>query len=275
MVLTERLPDLSPCAFQMNAAKCSRPSITCLTSDNLRQGTGALGVRDHPGQECLPERCSRPPSQLWTASPSVCANTSGSGSMTVGDRASPCRVQLDVRTCFVPLLRWLLAWWKSRQVGLGYRPDDAWRPNTPDRHKRGLPQLRHPCCLAHSARQQARRMASPIVKSAGVAVFGGPSDHAGAGDVRPRPEESEDCGSRYALWDGIHMRDSRSTPYSVPDAGTRLPARALVPGPGHAYIGYGTAVQSTHQTPSWNDDRGLGDRPGRAMYRDGSKLQPR
>ena len=31
-------------------------------------------------------------------------------------------------------------------------------------------------------------------------------------------------------------------------------------------------VQSTDQTPSWNDDRGLGDRPGRAMYL--TNLQP-
>ena len=38
------------------------------------------------------------------------------------DRASPCRVQLDVRTCFVPLLRWLLAWWKSDRLVLAIDP---------------------------------------------------------------------------------------------------------------------------------------------------------
>ncbi len=29
------------------------------------------------------------------------------------DRAAPCRVQLEVATCFAPLLRWVLAWWEG------------------------------------------------------------------------------------------------------------------------------------------------------------------
>ena len=38
------------------------------------------------------------------------------------DRASPCRVQLDVRLCFVPLFRWLLAWWQSDKLVLAIDP---------------------------------------------------------------------------------------------------------------------------------------------------------
>jgi hypothetical protein len=30
------------------------------------------------------------------------------------DKAAPCQTQLDVTTCFAPLLRWLLAWWQGR-----------------------------------------------------------------------------------------------------------------------------------------------------------------
>ena len=29
------------------------------------------------------------------------------------DRTSPCQTQLDVTLCFAPLLKWVLAWWRS------------------------------------------------------------------------------------------------------------------------------------------------------------------
>ena len=32
------------------------------------------------------------------------------------DRARPCRTELDVRLCFAPLLRWVLAWWRSGRL---------------------------------------------------------------------------------------------------------------------------------------------------------------
>ena len=38
------------------------------------------------------------------------------------DRASPCQVQLDVMSCFVPLLRWLLTWWQSNKLVLAIDP---------------------------------------------------------------------------------------------------------------------------------------------------------
>ena len=38
------------------------------------------------------------------------------------DRASPCGVQLDVRACFGPLLRWLLSWWQSERLALAIDP---------------------------------------------------------------------------------------------------------------------------------------------------------
>jgi hypothetical protein len=34
------------------------------------------------------------------------------------DRAAPCRTQLDVSLCFAPLLRWVLAWWRGRELAL-------------------------------------------------------------------------------------------------------------------------------------------------------------
>ena len=32
-----------------------------------------------------------------------------------GEKAAPCSVQVEVAQCFVPLLRWLLAWWQGRE----------------------------------------------------------------------------------------------------------------------------------------------------------------
>ena len=38
------------------------------------------------------------------------------------DRKSPCRTQLDVTLCFAPLLRWVLAWWRSERLALAIDP---------------------------------------------------------------------------------------------------------------------------------------------------------
>ena len=38
------------------------------------------------------------------------------------DRARPCQTQLDVTLCFAPLLRWVLAWWRSGRLALAVDP---------------------------------------------------------------------------------------------------------------------------------------------------------
>ena len=38
------------------------------------------------------------------------------------DRARPCRTELDVSLCFAPLLRWVLAWWRSGRLALAVDP---------------------------------------------------------------------------------------------------------------------------------------------------------
>ena len=38
------------------------------------------------------------------------------------DRARPCRTELDVSLCFSPLLRWVLAWWRSGRLALAVDP---------------------------------------------------------------------------------------------------------------------------------------------------------
>ncbi len=74
------------------------------------------------------------------------------------DRSNPCRVQLDVRLSFVPLLKWLLELWESDSLVLVHRPDDEGRPDKRHRHKRRLSKLRHSGRLAHSASQHARQV---------------------------------------------------------------------------------------------------------------------
>ena len=38
------------------------------------------------------------------------------------DRARPCKTELDVSLCFAPLLRWVLAWWRSGRLALAVDP---------------------------------------------------------------------------------------------------------------------------------------------------------
>ena len=39
-----------------------------------------------------------------------------------GERARPCKTELDVSLCFPPLLRWVLAWWRSGRLALAVDP---------------------------------------------------------------------------------------------------------------------------------------------------------
>ena len=39
-----------------------------------------------------------------------------------GDRARPCRTELDVSLCFAPLPRWVLAWWRSGRLAPAVDP---------------------------------------------------------------------------------------------------------------------------------------------------------
>ncbi len=38
------------------------------------------------------------------------------------DRARPGKTELDVSLCFAPLLRWVLAWWRSGRLALAIDP---------------------------------------------------------------------------------------------------------------------------------------------------------
>ena len=52
--------------------------------------------------------------------------------------AGPVPDRTDVSLCFAPLLRWVLAWWRSSRLALAVDPSLKLRPNHRHRQQRGL-----------------------------------------------------------------------------------------------------------------------------------------
>jgi hypothetical protein len=157
-------------------------------------------------------------------------------------KARPCGTQVEVALCFPPLMRWLLSWWQSNQLALAvdatlhsdkvcalvisvlYRGNAipvAW--HILPANEKG-PWLLPILDLLH-------RLAPAIPPNMTVLVL---TDR---GLWSPR------------LWKGIGslgwhplMRIRGDTLFQ-PLGGTRLPAIKLVPGPGYAWVGQGTAFR--------------------------------
>jgi hypothetical protein len=158
------------------------------------------------------------------------------------DRACPSRTEVDVTACFAPLLGWILSWWQGDHLALAldatYHHDRhvalvvsvlyrgcalpvAWHvlPATQDGGW-----LRHELCLL-------RRLRPAVPATLTVLVL---TDR---GLWSPR------------LWKricdlGWHpVMRVRPDATFAPQGRPRRPAKALVPGPGHAWIGVGTAFK--------------------------------
>ncbi len=162
------------------------------------------------------------------------------------DKARPCNTQVEVALCFPSLLRSLLSWWQGNQLALAidatlhgdrvcalvisvlYRGNAipvAWR--ILPANEKG-PWLAPIVDLLHS-------LAPVVPQSMTVLVL------ADRGLWSPR------------LWKGISslgwhplMRIRGDTVFQ-PVGGTRLPAVKLVPGPGHAWVGRGTAFREARR----------------------------
>lgn len=180
------------------------------------------------------------------------------------DRSNPCLSQVEVRGCFVPLMRWILSLWKSDRLALAIDPTMKG-----DRiNALVISVVYRGCAIPISwrilpANRQGRwmRPIADMLRTVSLAV----------------PEDMMvvvmcDRGLRSRLlWDQIlslgwhpYVRQSINTVF-CPDGGTRLSARMLVPGPGYAYVGSGTAfrdpgkrrrgtmivVWDTEQTEPW------------------------
>jgi len=158
------------------------------------------------------------------------------------DKARPCNTQVEVALCFSPLLRWLLSWWQGNHLALAidatlhgdrvcalvisvlYRGSAipvAWQ--ILPANEKG-PWLSPIVDLLH--------LLAPVVpQSMTVLVL------ADRGLWSPRlSREITSLG-----WHPL-MRIRGDTVFQ-PEGGTRLPAIKLVPGPGHAWVGRGTAFR--------------------------------
>ena len=156
------------------------------------------------------------------------------------DRARPCQTELDVSLCFAPLLRWVLAWWRSDRLALAVDPtlkgDDttaivisvvyrgcaipvAWR----------ILQANQRGAWMDPIVELLRELAPAVPREMTVIVL------CDRGISSPK------------LWQQIraqgwhpYMRYPKSVTFCA-QGGRRLPARAFVPRPDTAWVGTGTA----------------------------------
>jgi len=156
------------------------------------------------------------------------------------EKATPCNTQLDVTLCFAPLLRWLLSLWKGQQLALAidatsqgdrvvalvvsvlYRGSAipiAWSILPANRPGPWIPDILRLLQL----------LAPEVPKSMEVVVM---TDR---GLWSPRLWKQ----IRALRWHPL-MRVKKNTSFQ-PLQGRRQPARQLIPGPGHAWVGKGTA----------------------------------
>lgn len=156
------------------------------------------------------------------------------------EKVKPCHTQVEVERCFAPLLRWLLSWWQEPQLALAL---DA-----------TLDRTRH-----------AALVVSVLYRGCAIPVAWAilPANTKGAWKPYPPrllhllwravPREMPvlvlvDRGLwSPALWRRIGRlgwhplcRVQKNTVW-MPEGQRRRPAHHLVPGPGHAYVGWGRA----------------------------------
>jgi hypothetical protein len=158
------------------------------------------------------------------------------------DKAAPCKVDLDVATCFAPLLRWVLVWWQGQALPLaidatalgdkvvvltisvlyrGCAIPVAWHVLPANREGAWVPPI-----LA-----LLDRLAPTVPPEMTVIV----QTDRGLWSNR--------------LWDGIRslgwhplIRLQLAATFA-PVGQARRPVRTLVPGAGHAWVGAGTAFK--------------------------------
>ena len=159
------------------------------------------------------------------------------------DRARPCQTELDLSLCFAPLLRWVLAWWRSSRLALAVDPTLKGDQTTAI----VISVVYRGCAIPVAWRiRRANQRGSwmdPIVELLQALAPAVPREMTvtvlcDRGLASPK------------LWNqtraqGWHpcMRYPKNVTFCA-EGGWRLPARAFVPRPDTAWIGRGTAFGS-------------------------------
>ena len=159
------------------------------------------------------------------------------------DRAAPCRTELEVAACFAPLLSWLLGWWRASHLPLaidatlhgdrlavvavsvlyrGCAIPVAWHVLPANRPGAWLPPLV----------DLLRRLGPAVPPGLTVLVL------ADRGLWSPRVWGAV----RELGWHPL-LRLKGTTTFRPAGQRRRRPARALIPGPGHAWVGRGVAFK--------------------------------
>jgi hypothetical protein len=158
------------------------------------------------------------------------------------DKAAPCATTLDVRACFAPLLRWVLAWWHGAALPLAldatYQRDHLVVLSLSVLYRgSAIPVAWHVTA--------ANRKGAWLTPALALLEVLAPAVPAGM-EVLVLADRGLWSGR---LWDALRALGWHPFLRVRPDAtfrplgGTRVPARTLVPGPGHAWVGAGTAFK--------------------------------
>ena len=128
------------------------------------------------------------------------------------DRTSPCQTQLDVTLCFAPLLRWVLAWWRSGRLALAIDPTLKGDQTTAISSAAVAPSPWPGASILDGPHRAAQRT--------------GPGSSQGPSSCSANLQR---CGSRYALRAGIPVCATAGTSLSAPTAANDCPPSACFP----------------------------------------------
>lgn len=156
------------------------------------------------------------------------------------DKVAPCSAQVDVTACFAPLLRWVLAWWQGDALALAldatYVRDRVVVLSVSVLYRgTAIPVAWHVTAANRTGAWLAPSLA--LLDALAPAV---PPDQtvlllADRGLWSPRLWRA---GQRHGWHPVLRIRPDA---LFRPTGGTRVPARSLVAGPGHAWVGAGVA----------------------------------
>jgi len=160
------------------------------------------------------------------------------------DKAVPCRTEVEVAACFAPLLRWVLAWWRGRELALALDATalgDRLVVLTVAVLYRGGALPVAWCVLPANVPGPWLAPALALLDRLAPAVPPGWTVLVLADRGLWSP----------AIWDAVRALGWHPLLRVRPDAtfrplgGRRQKAAGLVPGPGHAWVGAGTAFKHT------------------------------